>query len=154
MSSDDTGKAREDHIGHSAGAGGSHPDAVSGVWPLPKLRPVSVKWHGAKVKAAFRNGAADGIRAAAKTVFDASQQAVPEDTSDLKQSGKLTVDEANLRAEITYGSGLPDARAVITHEKLEIRHDNGSAKYLENPLRELADEVGGLIATNIRKNIS
>lgn len=111
------------------------------------------KWHGAKVKAAMRKGSEDGIRAAGEAVFKESQKRVPEDTTKLRQSGQLEVDKANLRAVVSYGKGLPDARAAITHEKLEIHHDEGSAKFLENPLRELADEVGGLIATNIKKNL-
>ncbi|WP_116051681.1 hypothetical protein [Amycolatopsis palatopharyngis] len=114
---------------------------------------MSFKWHGAKVKAAFSKGTADGIEAAGKAVYNESQKRVPEDTARLRQSGELEVDKANLRAVISYGKNLPDARAAIAHEKLEIRHPDGTAKYLENPMRELADEIGGLIATNIKKNL-
>lgn len=112
-----------------------------------------MKWHGAKVKAALHKGSEDGIRAAGEAVFRESQKRVPEDSSKLKQSGALEVDAGNLRATITYGKGLPDARAAITHEKLEIHHDRGGAKFLENPLRELSDEIGGLLATNIKKHL-
>jgi len=113
-----------------------------------------VRWYGAQVKAKERAGAAAGLRAAAEMVFDASQQVVPEDTGGLKQSGKVTVDEGRLRAEISYGQGLPDPRAVIVHEKLDIRHDNGGqAKYLENPLTALAGRARSVIATSIRRTL-
>lgn len=112
-----------------------------------------VTWRGAQALAAMRAGAAAGLQAAGKMVFDASQERVPQDTSELKESGKLEVDEAQLRAEISYGEGLPDPRAVISHEKLEIQHDDGTAKYLENPMTEMAGEVGEVVAASIRKNL-
>jgi hypothetical protein len=111
------------------------------------------RWYGAQVKAKERAAAAAGLRAAAEMVFDASQQVVPEDTGGLKRSGDLTVDEGKLRAVISYGQGLPDPRAVITHEKLDIRHDNGEAKYLEGPLTALADQARGVIASSIRRTL-
>lgn len=114
---------------------------------------MTLRWYGDKAKAAIRQGAEEGIRAIGEAVFEASQLQVPEDTSGLKESGELKVDEAALTAKIRYGQGLPDPRAVIAHEKLEIQHDVGSAKYLENPLNEQAGKAAQLLAGDIRKNL-
>ncbi|HEY9353814.1 MAG TPA: hypothetical protein VIP28_11210 [Nocardioides sp.] len=111
----------------------------------------TMKWHGAKAEAAVRAGGADGIETGAKLVFAESQRAVPEDTAGLKRSGKVEAD--GLHAEVTYGEGLPDARAVFTHEKLEIHHDDGVAKYLENPTTAAAARVRSIIAAAIRRKL-
>lgn len=110
-----------------------------------------MKWMGAKAKAAVRSGGTDGIEAGAHLVFEASQRDVPQDTGELKQSGKVTVD--GLHAEITYGENLPDARAVIVHEKLDLHHDDGNSKYLENPTTAAAPRVQSTIAAAIRRKL-
>lgn len=113
---------------------------------------MTMQWHGQKAKDAVRDGGAEGIEEAARKVFEDTQQAVPEKTGALKRSGKVTVD--GLIAEISYGEGLPDARASIIHEKLDIHHDGGgTAKYVENPLNAAADKVGPIIAAAIRRTL-
>ena len=111
----------------------------------------TMKWNDAKAKAAVRAGGADGIEAGAESVFRATQRAVPEETGGLKRSGKVRHD--GLHAEITYGEGLSDARAVFAHEKLEIHHDDGTAKYLENPTTAAAARVRSIIAAAIRRKL-
>lgn len=110
-----------------------------------------MNWSGARARAAVREAAADGVEAGAKLVFEASQLAVPEDTGGLKESGKVKAD--GLHAEITYGEGLSDPRAVIVHEKLDLHHDDGTAKYLENPTNAAADRVRSIIAAAIRRKL-
>jgi hypothetical protein len=111
----------------------------------------SMKWGGSKVRAAIRSGGADGIEAGANLVFKESQRTVPTDTDKLKQSGKVTTD--GLHAEITYGEGLPDIRAIVVHEKLDLHHDDGTAKYLENPTAAAAARVRSIIAAAIRRKL-
>lgn len=113
--------------------------------------PSSVDWNGAKVRRMVHDAGADGIEAGAKLVFEASQRAVPKDTGELEESGALTAD--GLHAEITYGEGLPDARAIVVHEKLDLHHDDGTAKYLENPTTAAADQVRSIIAAAIRRKL-
>jgi hypothetical protein len=110
-----------------------------------------MRWTGAKARAAVRAAGADGVEAGARLVFEESQQAVPEATGKLKQSGKVTTD--GLHAEITYGEGLSDARAVIVHEKLDLHHDDGTSKYLENPTTAAAPRVHSTIAAAIRRKL-
>ncbi len=112
---------------------------------------MTMQWHGEKAKAAVRDGGHEGVEDAAKLVFEESQRQVPVKTGALKDSGKVTVD--GLDAEISYGEGLPDDRAVIIHEKLDIRHDTGSAKYLENPTTAAASQVAAVIAAGIRRKL-
>ncbi len=111
----------------------------------------TAKWYGDKAKAAVREGGAEGVEAGARLVFEATQRAVPVDTGALKRSGKITAH--GLHAEITYGEGLPDARAVIIHEKLDIHHDKGTAKYLENPTTASARRVEDVIAEAVRRKL-
>ena len=113
----------------------------------------TMKWHGDRAKDAAREGGAEGLKEAAEIVFEASQRAVPEASGALKRSGKITRGEDGLAADISYGEGLSDNRAVIVHEKLEIRHPNGSAKYLENPTTEAAPRVHRAVADGIRRKL-
>jgi hypothetical protein len=114
---------------------------------------VSMKWNGAAAKRAVRAGGADGLKAVSESIFAESQREVPVQTGALKRSGKLIIDEEHLTAEISYGEGLPDARAAIIHEKLEIHHPDGKAKYLENPTTAAAPRVGPIIAAAIRRKL-
>ena len=113
--------------------------------------PSSTNWNGAKARRVVHAAGADGVEAGAKLVFGESQRAVPTDTGGLKESGEITTD--GLRAEITYGKGLPDPRAVIVHEKLDLHHDDGTAKYLENPTNAAAEQVRSIIAAAIRRKL-
>lgn len=113
----------------------------------------TMKWHGDRAKAAAREGGAEGVKEAAEIVFETSQRHVPEATGALKRSGKITRGEDGLAADITYGEGLPDNRAVIVHEKLEIHHPNGSAKYLENAMTESEHRAQGVIAESVRRKL-
>lgn len=108
-------------------------------------------WNGAKARAAVRAGGEDGVKAGAEIIFEASQRQVPEATGALKRSGRIVVE--GLRAVIRYGEGLPDARAGIVHEKLDLQHDDGAAKYLENPTKASAKKVGQAIADGIRRKL-
>lgn len=108
-------------------------------------------WNGAKAKAAVKVGGEAGVKAGAEIVFEASQHAVPVDSGELKDSGRVIVN--GLRAAIRYGEGLPDIRAGIVHEKLELHHDSGGAKYLENPTKASAQRVVSAIADGIRRKL-
>lgn len=113
--------------------------------------PSSAKWNARAVRARVRSGGADGIEAGAKLVFGESQRLVPTDTGGLKESGDVELD--GLHAEITYGEGLDDPRAIIVHEKLDLHHDDGTSKYLETPMIAAAPRVRSLIAAAIRRKL-
>jgi hypothetical protein len=103
-----------------------------------------------------RTAAAEGLRDAAIHVKKKSQEIVPVDQGeDLKLSAQVQVDEAALRATVSYGSrGLSRAYAVHQHEDLALHHDPGkSAKFLEKPLHAEAAKVLGIIADRIRRSM-
>jgi hypothetical protein len=112
---------------------------------------MTVRWNGAKAKAAVVEGGKEGIRDATELVFDATQLEVPTDTGALRASGRVDVD--GLHGEVRYGEGASSGYAAIIHEKLEIHHDRGSAKYLENPTAASARRAFAAIATGIRRKL-
>ena len=113
----------------------------------------TAKWYGDRAKDAAREGGAEGIQEGAELVFGMSQRAVPEASGALKSSGKINRSEDGLKADISYGEGLPDNRAIIVHEKLDLRHPVGTAKYLENPTTEAAPKVNEAVADGIRRKL-
>jgi hypothetical protein len=104
-----------------------------------------------QIMAAIRKREEDGLRRAAEAVAEKSDANAPKDTRDLVESRRIKVD--GRRAEISYGKGLDDPRAVINHEKTEIRHENGSAKYLERALASELPKVRAAIAAEIKKTL-
>lgn len=106
-----------------------------------------------QIMALVRRGQIRGLAVAADRVADQSDENAPKDTRDLVQSRRIKVDEAAMRAEISYGKGLDDPRAVINHEKTEIRHDNGGAKYLERAMASELPKVRAAIQAEIKKTL-
>lgn len=117
---------------------------------------VRITWNGPAVTAAERSGAARGLRRAAEIVAADSDRRVPRDTGELVDSRTITVDEADLHADIVYGStGLPQAYAVRQHEDLTLEHPGGGeAKYLERALEAKRDEAMQAIAAEIKRELS
>jgi len=63
-----------------------------------------------------------------------SQKLVPVDTGALRASAKLRVEGPPGHPDVTISYEMP--YAVHVHEDLEAFHNNGQAKYLEEPARE------------------
>lgn len=101
----------------------------------------------AAVEEAVRAALVDGLGDAGRHVRDVSRKRAPTDEGDLAASGSLTVDAADLRATISYDTPY----AVKQHEDLTLKHDDGTAKYLEGPLYEEARTVRKLIAAPVRR---
>lgn len=101
-----------------------------------------------------QRAAVAGIAAGADVWFAATQQAVPVDTGDLKRSGRVVVFPEVLTAEVRYGDGLGDGRAVIVHEKTEIHHRGRTrAKYLEQPGIANRAAIERAVANKLRRAI-
>lgn len=105
------------------------------------------------VKRQVHDAAARGLRKAAEDLLDESLAQVPRDEADLAGSGEVSVDEAALRAAVSYGrSGPAKEYAVRQHEQLQLQHGGGrKAKFLEDPLNAAAHTAGETIAAEIRK---
>jgi len=109
-----------------------------------------VKWHGAKVTAAERIGAARGLFLWASHVEEEAKRIVPFDKGTLARSSVASVDESALKAAVSFDTPY----AVVQHEDLTLHHAMGRmAKYLERPLNDPATIAVGhkIIAREIGK---
>lgn len=50
--------------------------------------------------------------------------------------------------------GYTQSYALYVHENLEAHHSVGQAKFLEQPAREEADKIGGIVRTALTKGAS
>jgi hypothetical protein len=97
-----------------------------------------------------RAGAVRGLRIAAEHVLAESRKVVPIEEATLERSGVATVDESSLTAAVSYDTPY----AIRQHEELNYRHDAGrTAKYLERPLTEQADNIAAIIAAQLRRSL-
>lgn len=93
------------------------------------------------ILSAVEQAAVEGLQASGKTVLRRSNELVPERTGKLKRSGRVVTDF--LTVIVRYTNPI----AWIVHEKLDLRHEKGQAKFLETALRET--DVGEKIASAI-----
>jgi len=111
---------------------------------------MSVKWYGAKAKAAERKGAQRGLMLGAEHVLTESNKVVPIEESTLLGSGVASMDAGSLRAAVSYDT----VYACRQHEELSWRHDAGrTAKYLENTVNSERSAVQALIAREIKSSL-
>jgi hypothetical protein len=111
-------------------------------------KSVEIKWHGDTASKAAREAALRGLKKAAEHVLQVSRTEVPLEEGTLERSGTVSVDEANLRAAISYDTPY----AVRQHEDMSLRHAGGrKAKYLEGPLHQEAKTAQEIIGAEIRR---
>ncbi len=91
--------------------------------------------------------AADGVQAAAEHLEQASNELVPDLTGALQASSRVSVDRSAAEAAVSYD----DPAAVVQHERLDFRHDDGQAKFLEQPLHTERRELLQAIARELRR---
>jgi hypothetical protein len=122
------------------------------------MNRVTMIWRGDEAKEAIRRGAARGLRQwAEEDIFEPSQELVPVAPVGggfLKDTGKVDVDEENLRAAVSYHTPPGEHLAIWVHENLTAQHQTGkTAKFLENPLN--ASRVSGpeKVAAAIREEL-
>ncbi|APD18542.1 hypothetical protein SEA_PICARD_11 [Streptomyces phage Picard] len=109
-----------------------------------------LRWNGAAALRGTRTGAVRGLRLAAEHVLTEARRIVPIEEATLERSGVATVDEAAMKAAVSFDTPY----AVRQHEELTYQHDAGrSAKYLERPLTEEADTVAAIIAAQVRRSL-
>lgn len=99
---------------------------------------------------AVKAGAASGLYLAVEHVLGESNAHVPHEEATLERSGKATVDEATLKAAVSYNTPY----AVVQHEDLTLRHDpDRTAKYLENAFNSERGTCRDIIATAVRREL-
>lgn len=106
---------------------------------------VDVTWHGAFIKEEAQEHVEDGVDDATEMLLAAARVIVPYDEGPLSESGKASRD--GLTGVVSFNQPY----AVIQHENLRYRHAPGrTAKYLENPLNALGDQMVARIAERLR----
>ncbi|MER7363574.1 hypothetical protein [Nonomuraea wenchangensis] len=116
-----------------------------------------LKTNLGKILAAERAGALKGLKVAAEHLLKVARDQVPHEEGTLERSGDpdvtpgaLSVDEANLRAAVSFDMPY----AVRQHEELTWKHDEGrKAKYLEDPMTSEQTTMRDLIAAEIRRSL-
>lgn len=106
-----------------------------------------------------------GLYQEAEKIMTASKELVPVDTGTLRASGHVQLPvQRGVRVSVDLGYGGPAGRgnlgasnrepvgyAVIVHEKLNVHHTVGQAKYLEVPLQRAKPGMSRRIADHIRR---
>lgn len=112
----------------------------------------SVVWHGDQISRGVARGGVIGTTKAAHRLQALSVPLAPIDTGALRESASVV--PAN------DGQNLPEAALVFDtpyaaaqHENEQYHHDQGQAKYVEQPLTEHSAELQGIIAAEVRLGI-
>lgn len=101
-----------------------------------------------------REGAARGLGLAAQNVLNVSNTRVPHEEGDLERDGGWSVDDAQLKAAVSYGrrADVKDY-AVVQHEDMSLNHDAGrSAKFLESAITGERATSAEIIAAQTRSS--
>jgi hypothetical protein len=108
------------------------------------------EWHGDRID--LRKAGRRGTLSAAHRLLAMSLPLVPIDTGALRSSGqarRVQRGDDEAAAEVTYATEY----AIYQHEALDWHHDEGQAKFLEEPLRTGRVELLGIIVKEIRDAI-
>lgn len=103
------------------------------------------------VLASVRAGTNRGLRLGAEHVLGESDAQAPLEEGTLERSGKVSTDDGDLKAAVSYDTPY----AVAQHEDLTFRHDAGrNAKYLENALNAEAPTVARIVQQQVRRELN
>ncbi len=102
------------------------------------------------------NAVAQGVYLEGNNIMTASKRRTPVDIGALKGSGYVTLPEmhgSRILVEAGYGGPAADY-AVVQHEKTELRHEVGEAKFLEKSVDERAPRLASNITAIARRAIA
>lgn len=111
----------------------------------------TVLWKGGRVTRAVGIGGAEGVNLALERLKALSVPLAPLDRGPLRESATVkpatpTKAEGALIFDTPY--------AAVQHEELDYNHDDGQAKYVEQPMKERQSELHGLIGRRIAVRIA
>lgn len=91
----------------------------------------------------------------ANKVMNVSKGLVPIETGKLMISGEVqepVVTDSSVSVDLVYGSEEPTSNyAAVQHERLDFNHPRGGqAKYLEQPLLAMADDLTHELAETVK----
>ena len=101
-----------------------------------------------RFKARMIEGAGRANRAAGERILTRAQQLVPVDTGHLRDSGYVR--ESNDSVEVGFDADY----ALHVHERTDIFHQNGQAKFLETAVNELAPTITETYAQHIFRRVT
>lgn len=107
-------------------------------------------WRGPAFDRAQRDSGRRGVRAAGEHLLGRAVPLAPKDTGALRSSG--TVKGVNAEPIVYVIFDTP--YAVIQHENEEYHHDDGQAKYLEQPMAEDDAVMKQIIAQALREGFA
>ncbi len=111
----------------------------------------ALQWNGGRVTRAVGIGAQRGTTRAAEYLKSISVPKAPLDRGPLRASAKV-IPATPYKAEAILLFDEP--YAAIQHENLEYHHDDGQAKYVEQPMVANQRKIQGIIAQDIAEAIN
>ncbi|MEU8821803.1 hypothetical protein [Actinoplanes sp. NPDC048796] len=106
-----------------------------------------ISWDGDDVAAQLAGATFEGLELAAEHLLQVSTNLAPHEEGDLARSGEVSSDKASGTVAVSFDRPY----AVVQHEDLTMRHDDGKqAKYLEEPMGTEADTMLALTARAAR----
>lgn len=111
---------------------------------------VTSEWNGDIVSAMLQANAAKALNHGAELLRGYSQPLAPIDTGIMRGSAQVTpATEQSLTAYVSYDTPY----AARQHEELDWRHDEGQAKYLEQPLADHEADLQQAIASRLGQGL-
>lgn len=109
-----------------------------------------VEWNGNIAKAMITGNAAEALNVGAELLRGESVPLAPIDRGPLRASAQVTpATRGNLTAHVSYDTPY----AARQHEELDWHHDEGQAKYLEQPLNDSAGKIQQAIANRLGQGL-
>jgi hypothetical protein len=117
--------------------------------PSPKAR---VTWNGAEILKRQQAAGTVALTKGTEFFLGESRPKVPVEEAELARSGTASVDPAEQRGAISYD----EEYAVDQHESLDYYHDDGQAKYLEEPMMDAGNQATfiRICQTELRRGLS
>lgn len=110
---------------------------------------VNVNLSTEQLRGATTEGIVRGLNMGAERLRAISVPLTPIDRGDLRSATEVIPAEPGNEVA-TVSNGM--IYAARQHEELDWRHEDGQAKYLEQPARENADELMEIVAAQIRRS--
>lgn len=100
-----------------------------------------------------RKAAAAALHQEHEEIMTEAKRETPVDTGALRSSGHVNPPEIKGDVVVSEGGfGGPAAPyAVIVHERLDVNHPNGKAKFYEDPLNRARNGMEGRLAERMKK---
>lgn len=109
---------------------------VSGATQIAKALRAAKQRYGRALSAS--------LRAEGEALLEASKAEVPVDTGELRESGYVKA------AGLNVSVGFNASHAAKVHEQIEVRHDDGKARFLMDPYNAAQDGMLDRLASKMK----